>query len=60
MITTVIHASTRCLFITYLVLPVNGGQDYVVLELERIYQLVKCNKPIFEHILNQSVLPRAA
>lgn len=36
------------------------GEDYVVLELERIYNLVKNKKPILNSILNNSILSRAA
>ncbi len=36
------------------------GEDYVVLELEHLYHLVKCSKPILKNILDHSILPRAA
>lgn len=36
------------------------GQDYVILELERLYHLVKNSKPAIKVILDRSILPRAA
>ena len=36
------------------------GEDYVVLELERIYHIVKYTKPVLETLINHSILPRAA
>lgn len=44
----------------YLLKIVLCGEDYVVLELIKLYNLAKHGKPFLQTILNYSILPRAA